>query len=163
MPRPSKLAVLCAVASVPLLPTVATAHALRRAPHCHGAGALTNDGQWKTSAPFLISISRHTAANIARRAGYFEGRPVTRTRFVPCSVAESVAFAGLRAWENRGGSNGWVGASLAVATGRPYLGRFYCTGESTSFGGAVETCKHRRDGHAGRIVVRFTIEPTSAA
>ena len=87
---------------------------------------------------------------------------MTRPRFVPCSVAEGVAFAGLRAWENRSGKDGWVGVTLAVATGRPYLGRFYCTGESRQSGGAVETCTHRANRHAGRIVMRFTIKPTSA-
>jgi len=50
--------------------------------------------------------------------------------------------------------------TLAVATGRPYLGRFYCRAESTVSGRSVETCTHQTDVHSGRIVVRFTIKPT---
>ena len=150
----------CAVVGLMVLPGTAAGR-LRRAPFCHGAGALTTDLHWQTSAPFLVSISAHVAANIARRAGYFEGRPVSAPRYVPCSVAEAVAFRGVQAWDNRRGRDGWIGASLAVATGRPYLGRFYCTGTSTSSGGAVETRTHRPNVHAGRIVVRFTIEPAT--
>lgn len=156
-----RIAVVGAIGSLSVLPAAARADVLRPAAHCQGAGGLTDDRQWQTSAPFLISLSRHTAANIAQRAGYFEGKPVTETRFVPCAVAESVAIAGLRAWANWNGNDGWVGVTLGVATGRPYLGRFYCTGKSTNSGGAVERCKHRANVHAGRIVVRFTIQPTS--
>jgi hypothetical protein len=145
-----------------IVPPTAPAITLRPASHCRGSGGVTDDRQWETSAPFLISISRHTATAIARRAGYFEAHPVTEPRFVPCAVAESVAFDGMQAWDNRAGGDGWVGVSLGVATGRPYLGRFYCTGEPTNSGGAVETCNHRANMHAGRIVVRFRIEPASS-
>lgn len=151
----------CVVVGLVVLPATA-AGGLRRPPSCHGAGGISEDGRWHTSAPFLIAISPHSAANIAGRAGYFEGRPVTQARFVPCSVAASVASTRLQAWENRRGANGWVGVSLGVATGRPYLCRFYCTAELTNSGAAVETCTHRANVHAGRIVVRFTIQPWSA-
>lgn len=160
--RGIRVAMSCAVVAVLVVPAAATGGVLRRPAHCHRAEGVTEDGRWQVSVPLLISISRHTSSSIARRAGYFEDRPVTRPRFVPCSVAASVAFAALQAWEDRNGTNGWVGVSLAVATGRPYLGRFYCRGESTDSDSRVETCTHRTHVHTGRIVVRFTIKPTSA-
>lgn len=57
-------------------------------------------------------------------------------------------------WHSTMGSftAGWVG----YASG-PSYGRFDCAGTSRRDGGAVETCTHHADRHAGQIVVRFTV------
>ena len=124
-----------------------------------GAGGTTNDLKWEVQAPYRVSISSNTASNIARRAGNFEGRPVTAARYVPCAVAESVADRVMQAWEDWPGNSGIVGVYLAVATGKPFLGRFQCTGKTTHVGGAAETCEHGYDGRIGPIGVKFTIKP----
>jgi hypothetical protein len=139
--------------------TASAAAGLRTAPFCDHSGGLSIDGKYETTAPFLISISQRTAVNLSRRAGYFEGAVATPPRAVPCNVAFGVALGGMNAWENWSGNTGWVGAGMVGSGARVYLGRFYCTGESTNSGGAIETCTHRANRHAGRIIVRFLIRP----
>lgn len=105
-------------------------------------------------------MSDATAESIARRVGPYEFKPLTShpaPEDVPCDAAETVALAGANAWtrwhSERGSfTAGWTG----YATG-PSYGRFDCTGTKRRDGGAVETCTHQADRHAGEIVVRFTI------
>jgi hypothetical protein len=156
-----KLAVLL-LPTVGCLAVAAAASAIRLRPPANcprgGVGNVSLDGKWQTAGPLLISISHRAAANIARRAGSFEGHQEP-PRIIPCDVAESVSIRGMNAWTHWTGNDGWVGVGLLGPTGKPYLGRFYCVGKSTNSHGAVETCEHRANQHAGHIVVRFAIEP----
>ena len=128
------------------------------------AGAVTDDSHWKESAPYLISISRATILSISGRVGQFEGHHATEPRFVPCAVAQSVAYQGMKAWHyswaHGDGSMdaGWTGAGTG-----PSFGSFHCTGYQAKPGSYSETCTHQADEHAGPIVVKFTIATATAA
>jgi hypothetical protein len=76
-------------------------------------------------------------------------------------VAQSVALSGMHAWDyNWTGNNGWMGAGWIGEGSGPWFGAFYCTGSETAVSDVYsETCTHRADRHAGRIIVRFTIRP----
>lgn len=121
---------------------------------------MTRDLQWETSGPWQVSMSYATARSIALRVGPYEFQPPTShpaPRDVPCDAALTVALAGANAWTHwhseRGSlTAGWTG----YATG-PSYGRFDCTGTKRRDDGAVETCTHQADKHAGEITVRFTI------
>ena len=163
MARRAEWVAVLAFVVVLLLETSAMATApLHVAPYCAHAGAISPDFKYESSPPWLISISHRATVNIARRAGYFEGSPATLPRYVPCKVAQSVAVRAIDEWENWSGNSGWISVGALGATKKPYLGRFYCTGQATHSGGAIETCTHRADQHAAQIVVRFTIRPASA-
>jgi hypothetical protein len=96
-------------------------------------------------------------AEIARRAGAYEERGVTSGQYTPCSVAASVAITDIRSGMELPVHDGWLSVTLLVVTGKPYLGRFYCEGETTPLGTPAETCAHSSDRRLGSIVVRFTI------
>ncbi len=105
--------------------------------------------------PFRIEIAQRTDVSIARRVDDSD-RFVEPARLMACDVAEGVAGTAVSAWPDWTDNNGMVGVSFGVVW-PPYLGRFRCTGVSTSSKGAVETCTHAQDRHAGRISVQFTI------
>ncbi len=126
------------------------------------AGGMTNDRQYTESGPYLISISRATVLSINRRVGSFEGQHGTAPQYVPCAVAESVAYNGMHAFDyNWSGISGWMGAGWTGAANGPWFGSFYCAGDQTDTDTYAETCRHRADRHAGQIIVKFTI--TAAA
>lgn len=125
---------------------------------CRSGGGSTSDGNWTESSPYLISISQATVLSINRRVGMFEGHPGSAPRYVRCDVAESVAYSGMHAWDyNWSGNDGWMGAGWIGAASGPWFGSFYCTGYEAQTDVYAETCTHRADRHAGRIVVKFTI------
>jgi len=120
---------------------------------------LTTDEQWVTNGPWHVEMSYETARGIARHVGPYEFDPPDShpaPRYVPCNVASSVANAAADAWTHWHGekgsvASGWTGYSV----GPRYS--FDCNGVRRRDGGAVETCTHQADRHAGRIVVRLTI------
>jgi hypothetical protein len=150
--------------AVSVASSVGTAQALTlRAVCSHGAGSITADDNYETTAPFYIHIGQGADGFIAAHGGTFEGGP----RFgnpgqVPCSVAESVAIESMTAWESWSGDTGVVRVSVLGATGLPYLGRFYCAGQSYEpSGNTYEACVHRGV-HVGTIAVEFVIAPAPA-
>jgi hypothetical protein len=130
---------------------------------CPDAEGVSNDDRWETQSPFYIHISARADRYIAAHGGRFEGRPrFSSPRQVPCEVALSVALTAMVAWDERWrGDTGTAGVTTDGATARPYLGRFYCTGQTYSTaqytaGGTYETCTHTGT-HVGTIVVEFII------
>jgi hypothetical protein len=153
------LAALIAVA-IALAASAGSAQALTFQRVCKSSFSTTDDGAFTTAAPYYIHITTRADSYIAAHAGLFEGRPVFNNpiRQVPCAVAESVAGKGMMAWENWAGDTGNVAVSTLDAPGRPYLGRFYCTGQSyESSGRTYETCTHSGT-HVGTIAVQFVIK-----
>jgi hypothetical protein len=138
------VALVCAAAAVPV-----AASSYRR---CGTSrfGFITTDGAWEVSGPFLSALSYGTAVSIARRVAPEEFGYRATTRDVYCNVAESVDWVAANAWVGVG----WRGYSRG-----PYFGAFHCTGTGRADGGAVETCRHSADRHAGRIVVQLTVTP----
>jgi hypothetical protein len=67
----------------------------------------------------------------------------------------------MMAWEHWSGDTGNVGVRTADALRRPYLGRFYCTGQTYDTelymnGRTYEACTHT-GAHVGTILVKFVI------
>lgn len=117
-------------------------------------GGFSANQRWETSAPFRIEVSRRTVDNLARRDRF--AHPTQQG--VSCWIAGQVALDGLNAWTNWSSNGGTIHVQLyGMDAPTVDAGRFRCTGTSTHSGGAIETCKHGADHHAGKIVVRFTI------
>jgi len=108
-------------------------------------------------------MSYGTAQNIALRIGPSEFEPPTwhpRPRDVVCNAGDSVDTYAAFAWTHWRQNTGTVDAQWNGQADGPSFGRFLCTGTRQRDGGAVETCTHHRDKHAGEITVRFTITAT---
>lgn len=123
-------------------------------------GGLSGNDKWETLGPWHVSMSYATARSIASRVGPSEFQPPNShpsPNDVPCDIASAVSQAGTDAfthWHSTSGTvnSGWTG----YAAGPQFS--FTCSGKRRSDGGATETCVHVADQHAGRVVVRFTIE-----
>ena len=124
-------------------------------------GGVTGDEQWKTSGPWHVSMSYATAKSIAARVGPYEFQPPSShpaPQDVPCDAASTVALAGADAWTHWHSELGSFAAGWTGYAAGPSYGRFDCTGTKRRDGGAIETCSHHADRHAGAIVVRFIIQ-----
>lgn len=121
---------------------------------------MTTDEQWITNGPWSVAMSYETARSIARQVGPSEFQPADShppPGDVPCDVASSVAGAAADAWTHWDSERGSFSAGWTGYASGPSYGRFYCTGKKRRDGGAVETCTHAADRHAGEIAVRLTI------
>jgi hypothetical protein len=118
-----------------------------------------------TSAPYRVSMSKKTQRAIWARlpTGEFNtphgGSTVAQ---VPFPVGETVASAGLYAWDSASAPGNTVDLPrqqvLGYAPG-PDVGRFQCDGTTNGYSGdTFETCTHHA-GEFGYISVKFMIEP----
>ena len=124
---------------------------------CQGGFTFGSQSQWATSR-LWVGMSYPTARSIALRTPVQEFGTYVKAGDEPCMVAQTVTLDAGNAWYNWPGNDGWVNVPYVFGySSGPSLGRFYCTGVGLTDGGANETCKHRADGHAGPITVRFTI------
>jgi len=160
------LAPVAAALAISLVASVASAQALTFQRVCKYSFGTTTDGRWTTVPPYYIHITARADSYIAAHAGMVEGRPVFNkpSHQVPCSVAESVSHKAIRAWEGWARDTGNVGVTDFDDRYRPYLGRFYCTGQTyptaqSANGRTYETCTHTGV-HVGTIVVKFVIDAT---
>ena len=150
------LAALAAGVAVGLATSAGSAGAVTLQPVCKNEGGLTNDERWATKAPFYIRIGSRADSYIAAQAGSFGGYRLPSWQ-VPCVVANSVARTAMTAWQYWPRDTGNVRVTSIDALGRPYLGRFYCSGQSYKASGRTyETCSHTGV-HVGTIVVQFVI------
>lgn len=107
-------------------------------------------------------MSQHTAAGIESQTlgSRYTKEDVHAAR---CRIAANVADVAMDAWESWSFNRGSVEVTTAAGhrTTRPWLlGRFACTGMTTGWDGAIETCRHPSNRHEGLIIVQFAINPT---